>query len=234
MYSVGMSDTRARQQHATTKGNQPRLQREQVIRIALELLNEVGLDGLSLRQLATKLHVQAPALYWHFKNKQELLNQMAEAMIMQQYTGQAAPKQSPEPREWSDFLFGIGIRTRQAILSHRDGARLIVSTNDTSGRMLAGLDLIVGTLATAGLSHRQALIATFTVINYALGFTFEEQNRPKSSMTHEGVREMVTKQHLTHLMQAFDEFHEMLSQDEEYRASLRLIIEGIRASLNKK
>ncbi|HEX3569173.1 MAG TPA: TetR/AcrR family transcriptional regulator C-terminal domain-containing protein [Candidatus Saccharimonadales bacterium] len=229
-----MSDTRPRQHHAPTKGSQPRLQREQVIRVALELLNNVGLDGLSLRQLATKLHVQAPALYWHFKNKQELLNQMAEAMIMQQYTGQTTSKKSPEPRDWSDFLLGIGIRTRQAILSHRDGARLIVSTNDTSGRMLAGLDFIVGKLVGAGLSPRQALIATFTVINYALGFTFEEQNRPKSSMTHEGVRDLIAKQHLTHLMKAFDEFHEPLSQDEEYRASLRLIIEGVRAGLSKK
>lgn len=40
-----------------------------VVRAALDLLNEVGLDGLTLRRIATELDVQAPALYWHVKNK---------------------------------------------------------------------------------------------------------------------------------------------------------------------
>ena len=50
-----------------------KLSRETVIRAALDLLNEVGVDGLSTRRLAERLGVQQPALYWHFKNKRELL-----------------------------------------------------------------------------------------------------------------------------------------------------------------
>ena len=45
------------------------LTREKVVRTALRLLDKVGLDGLTLRKLAAELRVQAPALYWHFKNK---------------------------------------------------------------------------------------------------------------------------------------------------------------------
>ena len=52
------------------------LDRAQVVTAAIELLDEVGLDGLTLRRLAQELGVQAPALYWHFKDKQELLDQM--------------------------------------------------------------------------------------------------------------------------------------------------------------
>ena len=41
----------------------------------------MGLDGLTLRAIAKELDVQAPALYWHFKNKQALLDEMATEMF---------------------------------------------------------------------------------------------------------------------------------------------------------
>jgi AcrR family transcriptional regulator len=46
------------------------LQRETVVRAALHLLDEVGLDGLTMRRLAAYLEIQNPSLYWHFTNKQ--------------------------------------------------------------------------------------------------------------------------------------------------------------------
>src|SRR5215510_10070741 len=57
------------------------LDRETVVREALEQLDEVGLEGLTLRRIAKTLGVQAPALYWHFRNKQELLDEMATVML---------------------------------------------------------------------------------------------------------------------------------------------------------
>ena len=59
-----------------------KLQRDAVIRTALDLLDEVGIDGLSTRRLAERLGVQSPALYWHFKNKRALLDAMAKAMMV--------------------------------------------------------------------------------------------------------------------------------------------------------
>src|SRR6478735_6164539 len=41
-----------------------RLQREDVVAAALELLTETGLDGMTLRDVAARLSIQAPALYW--------------------------------------------------------------------------------------------------------------------------------------------------------------------------
>lgn len=46
-----------------------RLSREQVLATALELLDEVGLDGLTMCRLATALGVQNGATYWHFRSK---------------------------------------------------------------------------------------------------------------------------------------------------------------------
>ncbi|MFF5945755.1 TetR family transcriptional regulator, partial [Streptomyces althioticus] len=57
------------------------LDRARVADTALRLLNEVGLDGLTLRAIAKELDVKAPALYWHFRDKQALLDEMATQMF---------------------------------------------------------------------------------------------------------------------------------------------------------
>ena len=52
------------------------LDRQVIVNAALALLDEDGIDALTLRALAARLGVQAPALYWHVRNKQELLDEM--------------------------------------------------------------------------------------------------------------------------------------------------------------
>jgi len=56
------------------------MDRETIVAAALALLDEVGLDGLTTRRLAAELDVKSPALYWHFRNKQELVDEMARAI----------------------------------------------------------------------------------------------------------------------------------------------------------
>ena len=52
------------------------LSKAAVVQAALDVLNEDGMDGVTVRAVARRLGVQAPALYWHVKNKQELLDEM--------------------------------------------------------------------------------------------------------------------------------------------------------------
>lgn len=68
----------------TTKRPAPakeRLSRETVARAALELADAEGLDALTIRRLATGLGVTPMALYWHFKDKDALLDGMAEQLF---------------------------------------------------------------------------------------------------------------------------------------------------------
>jgi TetR/AcrR family tetracycline transcriptional repressor len=57
------------------------LSRDEVMAGALALLDEAGLDELSMRSLARSLGVQAGAIYWHFKDRQDLEDAMVEAMF---------------------------------------------------------------------------------------------------------------------------------------------------------
>ncbi|EPH4286411.1 tetracycline resistance transcriptional repressor TetR(C), partial [Salmonella enterica subsp. enterica serovar Typhimurium] len=97
-----------------------KLQREAVIRTALELLNDVGMEGLTTRRLAERLGVQQPALYWHFKNKRALLDALAEAMLTINHT-HSTPR---DDDDWRSFLKGNACSFRRALLAYRDGARI--------------------------------------------------------------------------------------------------------------
>src|SRR5215475_5164661 len=96
------------------------LDRARVVKAAIDLLDEVGLDGLTLRRLAKKLGVQAPALYWHFKSKQELLDQMIATIAANE-----APIRAQEPGEsWDTWLAERARTMHTALDNHRDGALL--------------------------------------------------------------------------------------------------------------
>src|SRR5690349_16139343 len=57
------------------------LSRERLVGAALGLIQEEGLDGLSMRALAESLQVKAASLYWHVRDRDELLELLAEAIL---------------------------------------------------------------------------------------------------------------------------------------------------------
>src|SRR4051812_42345510 len=95
-----------------------RLNRDQVLHAALDLLDQVGLDQLTMRRLTTTLGVQNGATYWHFPSKQALLEAMADTLL----TG--VPGDLDQRRPWPERIAHLAHRLRHALLSRRDGARL--------------------------------------------------------------------------------------------------------------
>lgn len=201
-----------------------RLQRESIVQTALALMNEIGLEALSLRRLADELHVQAPALYWHFKNKQELLDAMAEAML--------APHQSigdPMPEgDWAGWLMQMAQGLRRVLLGYRDGARLLAAA-DVSQTSIRTLDRALGVLVGAGFGYQAAFTGIMTVVNYTLGFTFEEQTSP--DMPPEQQLELLQAQiesaNLEHLRAAFQSAM-IPDSDTEFESSMQLLLDGLR------
>jgi len=57
------------------------LTRDRLVEAALGLINEEGLDGLSMRALAERLEVKAASLYWHVRDRGELLELLAESIL---------------------------------------------------------------------------------------------------------------------------------------------------------
>jgi TetR/AcrR family transcriptional regulator, tetracycline repressor protein len=149
-----------------------RLDRERVVRTALRVLNEVGLEGLTLRRIAGELDVQAPALYWHVRNKQELLDEMATA-ILRDLLAVAAPPIPDAP--WQQWILRSNRDLRAMLLSYRDGAKVFSGTYLTDDTLLQATELPLRKLTAAGFSVRDAAHGWATAYSYTIGFVIEEQ-----------------------------------------------------------
>ncbi|AKE41526.1 TetR-family transcription regulator [Corynebacterium kutscheri] len=89
------------------------LSQESIIAASLEILNKYGLADMSMRRLALSLGVAPGALYWHFKNKQALIDATARALLDDFF-------------QLSDISIKEAIFTfRNILLSYRDGGELI-------------------------------------------------------------------------------------------------------------
>jgi TetR/AcrR family transcriptional regulator, tetracycline repressor protein len=212
---------------ANSERGRGRLQREGIVHTALTLMNEIGLDALSLRRLAEALEVQAPALYWHFKNKQELLNEMAEAMLA---SGQ--PVTTPAEVEWSEWLTSMAYSLRQVLLKYRDGAQLLASAEVAKGSLMM-LDMTLGILVQAGFDYQQALIGTFTITNFVLGFTFEEQSSTRIDNEGEYLQKLIASHDLPNLAAAFQAVTIPFDSNAEFEASIALIVDSLKTRLAK-
>ena len=147
------------------------LEREVVIRTALRLLNEVGIEGLTLRRLGSELGVQAPALYWHFENKQALLDEMATTVF-----ADSVHEFLPEENlDWKEWAAAYGRHLHCMLLRYRDGARMFSGRYLTDDTLFASMESALRKFTGAGFSLPDAASGLATIYYYIVGFTIEEQ-----------------------------------------------------------
>ena len=190
-----------------------------IVREALILLNEVGLDKLSTRMVAARLGVQQPAIYWHFKGKRELMDAM-NAAIMRSSHPARLPDDGDDARS---FLVKSHRSFRRALLTYRDGARVHAgsrseaSDNDAAERQLAFL-------VARGLTANLALRILITLSRFTVGFVMEEQSEaehpPQLSPDESGTHPRLTA--------AFADYAS-LSQDQLFLDGLDAILDGFLA-----
>lgn len=159
------------------------LDRARVADTALRLLNEVGLEGLTLRAIARELDVKAPALYWHFKDKQALLDEMATEMYRRMIAGIPL-----DPQEtWRERLLNSNRGLRTALLAYRDGARVFSGSRFTGAAHAEQMEDTLRVFTEAGFTLTQAVRATQTSYLYTIGYVTEEQGvQPMADERREG------------------------------------------------
>lgn len=148
------------------------LDRQAVVRAALRVLDKTGLDGLTVRKIAGELHVEAPALYWHFKNKQELLDEMATTVFADSLREPGMPSAD---LPWQDWAREHARGLRQTLLRYRDGARMFSGRYLTDASLYAPMEAALSKFTASGFALAEAASVLSTVYCYVIGFTIEEQ-----------------------------------------------------------
>ena len=149
------------------------LDRHGIVNAALDLLDEDGIDALTLRALAARLGVQAPALYWHVRNKRELLDEMGTEIERRVFRRLAAlPKD-----DWRTALSSYARSLRAEYLEHTDGARTFSGTRLTDPAVLRAQEPWLESWVATGHSVADAVNGAELVTAFVVGFVIEEQER---------------------------------------------------------
>lgn len=203
-----------------------KIDRARVADTGLRLLNEVGLDGLTLRAIAKELDVKAPALYWHFKDKQALLDEMATVMY-RRMLGEWLPGATAE--RWQDQLIAYNTALRAGLLRYRDGAKVYSGARFTGTDHADGLETHLRTMLDAGFELWQAVRAGTTAYSYTIGFVTEEQGvQPMPDERREGFDIGERAERMARYPLAAAAGSEIFARfDERFEDGLRLIVAGI-------
>jgi len=145
--------------------------RDGIVVAGLALLDEGGLEGLTLRRLAERLGIRAPTLYWHVRDKRELLDLMV-SVIMDEALADWREPHSGQP--WWDWLAGRARALRAGLLAHRDGA-LVLAGNRPAQPALPGIERQLAALAGAGFEPPEALLTLLALNAYVIGEALDTQ-----------------------------------------------------------
>jgi TetR/AcrR family transcriptional regulator, tetracycline repressor protein len=139
------------------------LSRELIVRAALALIDEGGLEGFTIRALSKRLGVQTRNIYWHVGPRNVLLAETVE-LVLSGIT-------PPPARSWEDWLRTLFGNFRRAVANHPNiaaviGAQMLASVSTD----LNLIEQILNTLAQAGFEGDQLIGAYSAVISTMVGF----------------------------------------------------------------
>ena len=103
-----------------------RLSRAHVVSAALGLIDEEGLEALSMRGLADRMHVKAASLYWHVRDRRELVELLARSVL----DGVSAAGAG----SWRPAVLGTASALGAALSSQRDADRILLEVPDALPR----------------------------------------------------------------------------------------------------
>jgi AcrR family transcriptional regulator len=157
----------------TTKASERRvpLSRERVLQAAIKLADQGGLDSLSMRKLGQELGVEAMALYYHFANKEEVLDGIVDLVFNEIDLPAMGGRWKTEMRQRA-------ISLRDALVRHRWAIGLMEARRNPGPANLRHHDAVIGNLRAAGFDMAMAAHAYSLLDSYIYGFALTKMNLP--------------------------------------------------------
>ncbi len=150
------------------------LTRERVLRAALKLADQGGLDALSMRKLGQDLGVEAMALYYHFANKDEVIDGIVDLVFAEIHLPIAGAP-------WKGEMRRRAISVRDTLLRHRWAIGLMEARAHPGLANLRHHDAVIGNLRAAGFDSPMVAHAYSVLDGYIYGFALTKMNLPFTS-----------------------------------------------------
>jgi AcrR family transcriptional regulator len=151
-----------------------RLNRQRVLRTAIQLADDAGIERLTMRKLGEELGVEAMSLYNHVANKDDLLNGMIDAVFEEV----ELPSHSDD---WKTALRKRSVSVRDMLKRHPWANGLMDSAATPGASTLRHHDRVIGTFRNAGFSLGMTAHALAALDSYIYGFAKQDKALPFDS-----------------------------------------------------
>jgi AcrR family transcriptional regulator len=146
------------------------LSKERILRTAVDLADDGGVDAVSMRRIAQALGVVPMALYKHVRNKDELLDGMVDAIV-----GQIDPP--AEDTDWKTTVRERILSARRVLLRHPWASRVIEERTrtrpDPTPAVMDYMESMIGIFRAGGFSIDLTHHALHAMGSRLLGFSQE-------------------------------------------------------------
>jgi AcrR family transcriptional regulator len=149
------------------------LSRERVLRAAVKIADDGGIESLTMRRLAEQLGAEAMSLYYHVANKEEVLDGIAEVVVTEINDVVDRIERPATAAEWKKAVRQRILSARQVLLRHPWAPRVLESRTNTSLAVLRYYDALLGLMHDGGFSWDLAHHALHALGSRALGFAQE-------------------------------------------------------------
>jgi AcrR family transcriptional regulator len=163
------------------------LSRERVLRAAVALADEAGVEALSMRRLAKELGVEAMSLYNHVAKKDDLLNGMVDLVF-------AEIEPPGTDVDWKTAMRNRAQSTREALRRHPWAIGLMEARSAPGPANMALHEAVLKCLREAGFSLPATVHAYSVQDAYIYGFALQENALPASLDTPAGGAEVAERQ----------------------------------------
>lgn len=198
------------------------LRADQVVAEALSLVNEGGLESLTMRRLADRLHAHLPTIYRLVDGKDALMDEMAETILAKAFSNSRT-----DDSDWVHQMRSHATGLRSALLAQRDGARIVGGNYAAKRANLTYTDSLVGCVQNLGLVGEHALWAAGAVFCFVLGEVLEQQGATGGEI--ETLQSVVRGGAYPHLVAGPVE--RLLDFDARFDFGLALLMSGMQSHL---
>ena len=146
-----------------TKAGRTTLSRELILRSTLTIVDSDGLEGLTIRKLASALGVTPMAIYRHYKNKTEIEDELVD-LVVGDYD-----VTNHEAGDWREWLAKSYLLMRKALCEHPGIIPLLNGATYKAGNALAVMEKMLDVLCQAGLPAERAARLFHAAMAYTIG-----------------------------------------------------------------
>ena len=204
--------------------------RDRIIRTAVRIMDEEGLEAVSMRRIGRELGVEAMSLYNHVEDKEDILDSICEVVV--------SDFRIPDADGWNEAARLAAREYRRLLLAHPSVITLMTERKRpfTTATSLRAYEFALEAFRSAGLSEADAVKAFHVFGGFILGFVTMELGlmvggpSEEHVLAHQEMSRMLASTDLPRMRECMPYFIDC-DLEEQFEFGLDLLLDGIRARI---